>query len=142
MMASFMRTVKAPPTPRSSAVTGSPALLLPTTILPIHFYQKNFQNSLRNFIDYSLNVFVAFSDFFWIIIFEIQRRDLEYHNTTFLNFISIWKNMCINSFGFDIYPRFFFTFIKKDRDSPARRLQRRKFGIIAERTCQFITSHK
>ena len=33
-MASFMRTVSAPATPRSSAVTGWPPLLEATTILP------------------------------------------------------------------------------------------------------------
>ncbi len=34
LMASFMSTVSAPATPRSSAVTGSPALEEATTILP------------------------------------------------------------------------------------------------------------
>lgn len=34
LIASFIRTANAPPTPRSSTVTGSPALLLATTILP------------------------------------------------------------------------------------------------------------
>ncbi|WVY94544.1 hypothetical protein V8G54_033632 [Vigna mungo] len=33
-MASFIKTVKAPPTPKSSAVTGSPLLLFPITIFP------------------------------------------------------------------------------------------------------------
>ncbi len=33
-MVSFISTVSAPPTPRSSAVTGSPARLLPITIRP------------------------------------------------------------------------------------------------------------
>mmetsp|Transcript_41965 Transcript_41965/g.99518 ORF Transcript_41965/g.99518 Transcript_41965/m.99518 type:complete len:215 (+) Transcript_41965:1225-1869(+) len=34
MMVSFISTISAPPTPRSSAVIGSPFLLLATTILP------------------------------------------------------------------------------------------------------------
>lgn len=34
MSASFMSTQRAPATPRSSAVTGSPALLLPITMRP------------------------------------------------------------------------------------------------------------
>ncbi len=34
LIASFMRTARAPPHPRSSAVTGTPSLLLATTILP------------------------------------------------------------------------------------------------------------
>jgi hypothetical protein len=52
-MASFINTVKAPPSPRSSAVTGSPFIELATTMLPVEIQKRTKESKMRKAMNIS-----------------------------------------------------------------------------------------